>query len=146
MKELAIHLEAFEAYYLLRNVSAVSREVGVSRNSVGKWKAKYHWDAECEDRDKEILTKTREIKMPEWVGVKTDLIDAFMDQIKNAKELGIKPGNSRDMVAVSKELRALLGEADRHEIISTVKHEVTDDPDILKSANALAKQLSGKEQ
>jgi transposase-like protein len=116
MKDVAIHLEAFESYYLLRNVSAVSREVGVSRNSVGKWKAKYNWDAECEDRDREVLTTTRKAMMPEWVSVKTDLIEAFIDQIKNAKELGIAPENSRDMVAVSRELRALLGESEKVEI------------------------------
>jgi transposase-like protein len=116
MNELAIHLEAFEAYYLLRNVSAVSREIGISRNSVGKWKAKYHWDEECEDRDREVLTKTRDAMMPEWISVKTNLIEAFMDQIKNAKESGIMPENSRDMVAVSKELRALLGEGEKVEV------------------------------
>lgn len=116
MKELEKHKIAFESYYLSRNMLAVSRELGTSRQSLGKWKAKFHWDERCADRDHEIGEKTKEVMLPKWVKVKAKLIDAFITQIEAAMEQGISPENSRDMVAISKELRGLMGEADKQEI------------------------------
>jgi len=116
MQQSEKHRIAFEAYYLSRNVSAVARELGTSRNSVGKWKEKFKWDAECADRDHEIGEKTKEIMIPKWVKVKGKLIEAFISQIEAAMEDGITPETSRDMVAISKELRGLMGEADKQEI------------------------------
>jgi hypothetical protein len=116
MKQSEKHRIAFESYYLSRNVSAVARELNTSRQSVGKWKEKFKWDEECKDRDHEIGEKTKEVMLPAWVKVKTKLITAFIDQIEAAMERGISPENSRDMVAISKELRGLMGEADKQEI------------------------------
>ena len=110
------HRIAFESYYLLRNVSAVSRAVGTSRQSIGTWKVKFKWDEECADRDHEINEKTKEVMLPKWVKVKGKLIEAFISQIEAAMEAGISPETSRDMVAISKELRGLMGEADKQEI------------------------------
>lgn len=115
MKESEKHKIAFESYYLLRNVSAVARELNTSRQSVGKWKEKFNWDEKCADRDHEIGEKTKEYMIPKWVKVKGKLIDAFITQIEAAMEQGISPENSRDLCAVSKELRALMGE-DKQEI------------------------------
>lgn len=116
MKELEKHREALEVYYRLRNILATSRETGISRQSLGKWKAEFHWDDECADRDHEVNQQVREIMTPEWVEVKLELVHAFTNQIKAAMAAKITPENSRDMVAVSRELRALMGDADRHEI------------------------------
>lgn len=116
MKQSEKHRLAFEAYYRLRNDSAVSRELGISRQSIGKWKVEFHWDDECADRDHEVSQRTREIIIPEWVDVKVELIRAFITQIETAKKAGIAPESSRDMVAVSKELRALLGEGEKVEV------------------------------
>lgn len=116
MKETEQHKIAFESYYLLRNVSAVARELDTSRNSVGKWKLRFNWDERCADRDHEIGEKTREIMLPEWIKVKAKLITAFITQIEAAMKAGISPENSRDMVAISKELRGLMGEPDKHEV------------------------------
>ena len=115
MKQSEKHRIAFEAYYLSRNVSAVARELGTSRNSVGKWKEKFKWDEECADRDHEIGEKTREVMLPKWIKVKAKLIDAFTTQIEDAMEAKITPENSRDMVAISKELRGLMGESDKED-------------------------------
>jgi hypothetical protein len=128
MKQSEKHRIAFEAYYLSRNVSAVAREINTSRQSVGKWKEKFKWDEECADRDHEIGEKTREVMLPEWVKVKAKLITAFIDQIEAAMKQGITPENSRDMVAVSKELRGLMGEADKHEIdIAGIEYVLADE-------------------
>lgn len=116
MKELEKHKIAFESYYLLRNMLAVSRALGISRQSLGKWKASFNWDEKCADRDHEIGEKTKEVMLPAWIKVKAKLIEAFITQIEAAMKAGIAPENSRDMVAVSKELRGLMGEADKHEI------------------------------
>lgn len=116
MKETEKHKIAFESYYLLRNMLAVSRELGMSRQSLGKWKVEFHWDERCADRDHEIGEKTKEVMLPAWVKVKAKLISAFITQIEAAMEAKISPENSRDMVAISKELRGLMGEADKQEI------------------------------
>ena len=116
MKETEKHKIAFESYYLLRNMLAVGRELGISRQSLGKWKVEFKWDEKCADRDHEIGEKTKEVMLPKWVKVKAKLIDAFVAQIETAMDAGISPENSRDMVAISKELRGLMGEGDKHEI------------------------------
>ena len=116
MKQSEKHRIAFESYYLLRNVSAVARELNTSRNSVGKWKVKFNWDEKCADRDHEIGEKTKEVMLPQWIKVKAKLIEAFITQIEAAMKQGISPEDSRSMVAVSKELRALMGEPDKQEI------------------------------
>ena len=116
MQQSEKHRIAFESYYLLRNVSAVGRELGISRQSVGKWKVEFGWDEECADRDHEIGEKTKEVMLPKWVKVKAKLIEAFITQIETAMDQKISPENSRDMVAISKELRGLMGEADKQEV------------------------------
>jgi hypothetical protein len=116
MQELQKHKDAFEDYYTLRNLLAVSRKLGISRQSLGTWKVEFHWDERCADRDHEVDQLTKEVMVPVWVEVKVELVEAFITQIQTAMKAGIVPENSREMVAVSKELRALLGEADKHEV------------------------------
>ena len=116
MKESEKHKIAFESYYLLRNILAVSRELGTSRQSLGKWKVEFLWDERCADRDHDIREQTNEIMVPKWVAVKAKLIESFIAQIEAAMKAGISPENSRDMVAISKELRGLLGEGEKVEV------------------------------
>lgn len=146
MDENERHIEAFEAYYASRNFSKVCRELHISRASIHKWKLAFHWKERCEERDNEINEQVHAVMMPQWVSTKTLLIQQLLNLINDAIKRGIAIETMAELTSAIRELRALFGEADRHEIISTVKHEITDDPDILKSANALAKQLSGKEQ
>lgn len=130
MQQSEKHRIAFEAYYLSRNVSAVARELGTSRNSVGKWKEKFKWDEECADRDHEIGERTKEVMLPVWIKVKAKLIEAFIAQIEAAMEQGISPENSRDMVAISKELRGLMGESEKVDVeFSGIEYHLTETSD-----------------
>lgn len=142
MKESELQVHAFNEYYASRNMSQVSREIHVTRATLYKWKKKFLWDEQCDERDRGIKKQVQSAMMPQWAATKVLLVQAFLNQITAAMEAGIAAENPRDMVAVSKELRALMGEADQHEVETTVKHKVTDDPEVLKSANELAKKLS----
>ena len=126
MKESEKHKIAFESYYLLRNILAVSRKLGTSRQSLGKWKVEFLWDERCADRDHDIREQTNEIMVPKWVAVKAKLIESFIAQIEAAMKAGISPENSRDMVAISKELRGLLGEGKKVEVeLSGIEYVLT---------------------
>jgi hypothetical protein len=116
MQESEKHIRAFEAYYASRNISKVSVELQISRQSLTKWQREFSWKLRCEERDKEISEQVQAIMTPQWVSTKTLLIQTFLNQINTAIKSGISPENSREMVAISKELRALLGEPDRHEV------------------------------
>jgi hypothetical protein len=142
MQETQKHRDAFEEYYTQRNVLGVSRKLGICRQSLSNWKRDFRWKERCEERDRGINEQVNAVMIPQWTAVKVTLIQAFINQINAAIAAGITPADSKDMVAVSKELRALLGEADKHEVTSITKHELSDDPAILKDANDLAKKLS----
>ncbi|MBW2259108.1 MAG: hypothetical protein JRF18_01460 [Deltaproteobacteria bacterium] len=129
MRQSEKHRIAFEAYYISRNVSAVARELNTSRQSVGIWKVKYHWDDECADRDHDIAEMTKEVMLPAWVKVKAKLIEAFIAQIEAAMKAGISPESSRDMVAISRELRGLMGETEKVEVdIPGIEYVLTETP------------------
>jgi len=129
MKQSEKHRKAFEAYYLSRNVSAVARELNTSRQSVGKWKEKFKWDEECADRDHEVTEKAKAVTMPAWVKVRVKLIEAFVGQIEDAVTNKIPIKDPREMVAVSKELRGLMGEADKHEVKNILEVHYEPPPD-----------------
>lgn len=116
MQEAEKHIHAFEAYYASRNIVKVSEELSVSRASLHKWKREFHWKERCEERDAEIKEQVQAVMMPQWAATKVLLINAFISQITTATKAGIAAENSRDMVAVSKELRALLGEGEKVEV------------------------------
>lgn len=56
------------------------------------------------------------VMIPQYAAVRITLIQCFLNQINEAIRAKIAPENSRDMVAISRELRALLGEGDKHEV------------------------------
>ena len=116
MKELEKHKAAFEEYYATRNMLAMSRTLQVSRQSLGKWKVEFNWDARCKERDSEVNAQVQAVMTPQWAAVKIILAQTFLNQLNAAIKLGISPENSRDMVAVSRELRALLGEGEKVEV------------------------------
>ena len=116
MQETEKHIQAFEAYYATRNISKVSGELSISRQSLTKWKRVFHWSERCEERDKEITEQVQAVMMPQWAATKVLLINAFISQITTATKAGIAAENSRDMVAVSRELRSLLGEGEKVEV------------------------------
>ena len=130
MKESEKHKIAFESFYLLRNILAVSRELGTSRQSLGKWKVEFKWDERCADRDHEIREQTNDLMLPAWIKVRAKLIESFITQIEAAMESGISPQNTRDLVAISKELRGLLGEGEKVDVeITGIEYVLTKSKD-----------------
>ena len=127
MKEQEKHIIAFEAYYASRNISKVSGELSISRQSLTKWKRVFHWSERCEERDKEITEQVQAVMLPQWAATKTLLIQLFLNQINAAMTAGIAAENSRDLVAVSRELRALLGEGEKVEVeLSGIEYKLVE--------------------
>ena len=116
MIELQKHLDVFEAYYNNRNVLALSRELGISRQSISKWRDEFKWKKRCEDRDAGIAAQVNAVMTPQYAATKVLLIQTFLNQINEAVKAGIVPESSRDLVAISRELRALMGDGDMHEV------------------------------
>lgn len=116
MHELDKHRAAFEEYYTIRNILAVSRKTGISRQALGSWKKEFLWTKRCEERDQGINETVNAVMIPQYTAVKVTLIQAFLNQINDAVKKKISPETSRDMVAISRELRALLGEGEKLEV------------------------------
>ena len=127
MKEQEKHIIAFEAYYASRNITKVSAELHISRASLHKWKEEFRWKTRCEERDKEITEQVQAVMLPQWAATKTLLIQLFLNQINAAMTAGIAAENSRDLVAVSRELRALLGEGEKVEVeLSGIEYKLVE--------------------
>lgn len=143
-KETDRHKMAFEAFYELRNYAAVAKKFGVSRSAVDNWKKAFDWDQRTILRDQEIAKGVKEKLLPEWIDMKAYLLKTLIEQVKKARDAGIEPQSTRDIVAAVKEIRSIMGESDKVEVTGSLKHEVTADPDVLKTANELAQKLSRK--
>lgn len=143
-KETDRHKMAFEAFYELRNYAAVAKKFGVSRSAVDNWKNAFDWDQRTILRDQEIAKGVKEKLLPEWIDMKAYLLKTLIEQVKKARDAGVEPQSTRDIVAAVKEIRSIMGESDKVEVIGSLKHEVTADPDVLKTANELAQKLSRK--
>lgn len=110
------HRDAFEEFYASRNLMEVSRKLGISRQSLTTWKREFGWKKRIEDRDKGINDTVNSVMIPQYAAVRITLIQFFLNQINEAIRLKVAPESSRDVVAISRELRALLGEGDKHEV------------------------------
>ncbi len=127
MQETQKHRDAFEEFYTARNVLAVARKTGISRQALGTWKKTFEWAKRCEERDRGINEQVNAVMIPQWTAVKVTLIQAFLNQINAAIKAGITPEDSKDMVAVSRELRALLGEGEKVEVeFSGIEYVLTE--------------------
>ena len=116
MQETEKHLRAFESYYASRSIPKLSKELGMSKVSLYKWRREFRWKERCEARDAEIQEQVQAVMIPQWTATKTLLIQTLLNQINAAVKNKIAPENSRDLVAVSRELRALLGEGEKIEV------------------------------
>lgn len=116
MIESQKHLDVFEQYYLNRNVLRLSKEINISRQSIGNWVKEFGWKKRCEDRDAGIAAQVQAVMTPQYAATKVLLIQTFLNQIQEAIKAGIVPESSRDLVAISRELRALMGDGDKHEV------------------------------
>ena len=144
MKETPRHIAAYEFYrdQDKRSIAKVAIEFSVAETSINKWKKAVNWQERVMLHDQEILRGVQEKMMPEWIETKAFFLKTLLDQVKIGVAEGIFPQNTRDMVAAIKEARSIMGESDKVEVIATLKHDVSADPDVLKAANELAQKLS----
>lgn len=122
--------DAFQIYFdlghsrsvprLLEKLKVTHPEQCPSLDTLKKWYQQDEWKLQAMMMDKEINEGVREKMMPEWIEVKVMLLKTFMNQIKKAKEADITPENTRDLVAASKEIRALMGEGDNIDVSGSV--------------------------
>lgn len=127
--------KTFEIYFSLgtsRSLSKLHKQLAKkhpksspSYATLKNWAKASDWKNAAEVRDTAVDQKVNEKVIPAWAEVKVELVEAFITQIKDAMKAKISPESSKDMVAVSKELRALLGEPDKHDhtTMLTVRYE-----------------------
>ena len=146
MQETPKHVEAYEFYRDLkkRSYQAVSNEFTVSMTSVKKWAKAFNWQERVMLHDQEVQKGVQEKMMPEWIETKAYLLKVALEQVKKGRDAGVEPSSTRDMMAAIKEARSIMGETDKVEITGLLKHEVSADPGVLKTANELAQKLSRK--
>lgn len=137
-KQLIDRGKTFEIYFSLGTSRSLSKlhkylakkypKSSPSYPTLKNWAKAGSWKNAAEIKDAEINAQVQAAMIPVWVNVKVELIQAFINQINTATKAGIAAENSRDMVAVSKELRALLGEADKHEVKNILEVQYEDFP------------------
>ena len=94
--------------------------------------------------DQELHKGVQEKMMPEWIETKAYLLKVALEQVKKGRDAGVVPTSTRDMMAAIKEARSIMGETDTVEITGSLKHEVSAEADVLKTASELAQKLSRK--
>jgi len=103
-------LRAYETFQVTKNLKKTAEIIGVHRNTVGKWRKKYHWDEieelrtkELIEGDKDIITTLREQQMT--------LINTLIERARNAVESGrIKIEDVKDLIKALKYQRELAGD------------------------------------
>lgn len=146
MKETAKHLTAYGFYRDMdkRSLARVGEQLGVSETSISKWSVAFNWQERVMLHDQEVQKGVQEKMMPEWIETKAYLLKVALEQVKKGRDAGVEPSSTRDMMAAIKEARSIMGETDKVELIGSIKHEVSADPDVLETANILAQKLSRK--
>jgi len=144
MKEQPRHVAAYEFYRDMpkRSLAKVAQKFGVSETSINKWNKAFNWQERVMLHDQEVQKGVREKMMPEWIETKAYLLKVALEQVKKGRDAGVIPSSTRDMMAAIKEARSIMGETDKVEITGSFQHEITADPDVLKTANELARKLS----
>ena len=144
MKEQPRHVAAYEFYRDMpkRSLAKVAQKFGVSETSINKWNKAFNWQERVMLHDQEVQKGVREKMMPEWIETKAYLLKVALEQVKKGRDVGVIPSSTRDMMAAIKEARSIMGETDKVEITGSFQHEITADPDVLKTANELARKLS----
>ena len=83
-----------------------------SYDTLKRWSRNDEWKLQIMMLDKEIKEGVREKMIPEWIETKVFLLKTLMDQVKKGNDDGVAPESTKDLVAASKEIRALMGEGD----------------------------------
>ncbi len=148
MQEKQKHLDAYSLYRDMskRNLREVGRKFGVSETAVTNWSREFNWQERVMLHDQEVQKGVQEKMMPEWIETKAYLLKVALEQVKKGRDAGVEPSSTRDMMAAIKEARSIMGETDKIEITGSLKHEVSADPGVLKTANELAQKLSRKNE
>ena len=148
MQEKQKHLDAYSLYRDMpkRNLREVGRKFGVSETAVTNWSREFNWQERVMLHDQEVQKGVQEKMMPEWIETKAYLLKVALEQVKKGRDAGVEPSSTRDMMAAIKEARSIMGETDKVEITGSLKHEVSADPGVLKTANELAQKLSRKNE
>ena len=81
-----------------------------SIDALKDWSSKYSWQSQVMIMDKAVGDGLVDTLVPAWVELKAELIEIMVNQIRAGVEKGIAPENTRDMVALMKELRSLVGD------------------------------------
>ena len=127
MHEQPKHVAAYEFYRDMpkRSYLGVSSKCTVSLTSVKKWAKAFDWQEKVMLHDQEVQKGVQEKMMPEWIEAKAYLLKVALEQVKKGRNDGVIPLSTRDMMAASKEARAIMGEgADADTTITlTVKYE-----------------------
>ncbi len=80
------HEKAFELYYASRSAVQVSKDMGVSRQSIQVWKREFKWDERCDIRERDIATGIDEKYVAGVVDKKAEMLisldklDVMVDQ------------------------------------------------------------------
>lgn len=150
MKEQQRHRDAYCYYRDMgetegkRSLAKVAKKFSVSETSINKWNKELNWQEKVMLHDQAIAKGVQEKMMPEWIETKAYLLKVALEQVKKGRDAGVEPSSTRDMMAAIKEARSIMGETDKVEITGSLKHEVSADPGVLKTANELAHKLSRK--
>ena len=114
-------------YYELRKIPPIAERFGVSSRAVHKWKKEFNWKERCVLRDQEIAKGVKEKLLPEWIDMKAYLLKTLLEQVKKARDAGIEPRSTRDVVAAVKEIRGIMGETDSTDNHVTIHVKYDDD-------------------
>ena len=119
-KKLIDKSEAYTLYFELgssRSIAKLHAQLLKSKpkntpsmDALKKWCTKDKWVERCMISDKAVADGLENTLVPSWVALKAEFIGVLVKQVRAGVAAGVIPENSRDMVAVLKELRALIGD------------------------------------
>lgn len=112
MKETEKHFVAFHKYCVMenRNLRKLADEVDVTAHTLNTWSVEFDWQRRLEQFDKEVAANVRESLVTDWAIMKRHLLDTLIDQLESAKLSRVHPTTTRDIVAVIKEIRSMVGD------------------------------------
>ena len=112
--------EAFSQYFALgtgrslkklhENMCRDSPESVPGYTTLKDWSLKYSWQNQVMLMDKAVSDGLKDRLVPSWIELKAELIEIMLYQIRAGADKGLEPENVRDMTALMKELRAMIGD------------------------------------
>ncbi|MCK5609299.1 hypothetical protein KAR91_45925, partial [Candidatus Pacearchaeota archaeon] len=87
--------------------------------TIKTWSSKGEWKNRVKSQDEDIRQGVLEKLLPDWIDIKKELLDTLLDQVRQGREQGVTPENTRDLVAAVREIRSIMGEGDDLKEITT---------------------------